>query len=97
MRDLVEYDAPDNPLDVVVFAAPQLSLFELQALAGLLEGRSVHPQVSLIVAIARCSGVMSSIAIPGVVFSTVAPSPVVSCDDPDALVNIASSSIAKTR
>jgi predicted aconitase len=47
---LVEYDAPDDTLDVVVFAAPQLSLFELQALAGLLEGRSVHPQVSLIVA-----------------------------------------------
>ena len=47
---LVEYDAPDDKLDVVVFAAPQLSLLELQELAGLLDGRSVHPGIALIVA-----------------------------------------------
>ena len=47
---LVEYDAPDDGLDVVVFAAPQLSLIELQALAGLLDGRSVHSDVVLIAA-----------------------------------------------
>ena len=47
---LVEYDAPDDGLDVVVFAAPQLSLFELRELAGLLDGRRVHPEVGLIVA-----------------------------------------------
>ncbi|MEM7774707.1 MAG: aconitase X catalytic domain-containing protein [Pseudomonadota bacterium] len=39
----------DDPgLDVVVFAAPQLSLLELQKLAGLLDGRTVSSAVSLI-------------------------------------------------
>ncbi len=47
---LVEYDAPDDGLDVVVFAAPQLSLLELRELAGLLDGRRVHPGVGLIAA-----------------------------------------------
>lgn len=37
-------------VDVVVFAAPQLSLLELQQLAGLLDGRRVHPETSLLVA-----------------------------------------------
>lgn len=38
----------DDTLHVVVFAAPQLSLIELQQLGGLLDGRTVHPSVSLI-------------------------------------------------
>lgn len=40
----------EDKIDVVVFAAPQLSLFEMQRLAGLLEGRSVHPKTALVVA-----------------------------------------------
>ena len=35
---------------VVVFAAPQLSLYELQQLAALLEGKRVHPQTAVLVA-----------------------------------------------
>lgn len=35
-------------LDVVVFAAPQLSLVELQQLGGLMKGRHIHPDVTLI-------------------------------------------------
>ncbi len=42
------YSAPDDTLHVVVFAAPQLSLIELQQLGGLLDGRRVHPAVTLI-------------------------------------------------
>jgi len=38
-------------LDVVVFAAPQLSLFEMQDLAGLLNGRQVASEVTLIAAV----------------------------------------------
>jgi predicted aconitase len=38
----------DDTLHVVVFAAPQLSLIELQQLGTLLDGRTVHPSVSLI-------------------------------------------------
>ena len=37
-------------VDVVVFAAPQLSLLELQALAKRLEGRRVHPETALLIA-----------------------------------------------
>lgn len=33
--------APTGPVDVVVFAAPQLSLMEMRAVAGMLEGRRV--------------------------------------------------------
>ena len=40
----------DGRVDVVVFAAPQLSLFEMQRLAGLLHGRRVHARTALIVA-----------------------------------------------
>lgn len=40
-----------DQLDVVVFAAPQLSLFELRALTGLLDGRVVDPEVTLIAAV----------------------------------------------
>lgn len=43
------YLPPDDRLDVVVFAAPQLSLHELSALAGLLRGQRIHPDVALVV------------------------------------------------
>src|SRR5690606_38147351 len=50
--DLTAYRASltpaDDALHVVVFAAPQLSLIELSELGALLDGRSVHPAVSLI-------------------------------------------------
>ena len=39
-----------DALDVVVFAAPQLSLLEMQELARLLEGRRVHEATALLVA-----------------------------------------------
>lgn len=38
-----------DKLDVVVFAAPQLSLVEMQTVAGLLDGRTRHPETALIV------------------------------------------------
>ncbi|HEX6143141.1 MAG TPA: aconitase X [Geminicoccaceae bacterium] len=41
-----------DELDVVVFAAPQLSLFELDQLAKLLDGRRVHGNTALIAATA---------------------------------------------
>ena len=44
------YAAMGDKVDVVVFAAPQLSLYELQQLAALLEGKRVHPQTTLLVA-----------------------------------------------
>ena len=44
------FEAPGEKVDVVVFAAPQLSLMELYDLAGLLEGRHVHPGTDLIIA-----------------------------------------------
>jgi predicted aconitase len=44
------YAVSGDKLDVVVFAAPQLSLMELRALAGLLDGRRVDPKVTLIAA-----------------------------------------------
>jgi hypothetical protein len=44
------YAATGDKVDVVVFAAPQLSLIELQELAGLLDGRRVDAQTTLIVA-----------------------------------------------
>lgn len=40
----------EDGVDVVVFAAPQLSIIELQALAGLLDGRRVSPSTTLLVA-----------------------------------------------
>jgi predicted aconitase len=40
----------DTGVDLVVFAAPQLSLLELQSLAGLLDGRRVADGVSLLAA-----------------------------------------------
>ncbi len=44
------YAAAGDKVDVVVFAAPQLSLFEMQELATLLDGRRIHAATSLIVA-----------------------------------------------
>jgi len=46
---LARYAAPDDKLDVVVFTAPQLSLFEMQAVARALDGRRVHPDTTVIV------------------------------------------------
>lgn len=43
------YAAPGEKVDVVVFAAPQLSLLEMDALARMLDGRTVHEHTSLVV------------------------------------------------
>jgi predicted aconitase len=45
------YMPDDDRLDVVVFAGPQLSLMETQALARELDGRKVHRDVTLIAAV----------------------------------------------
>lgn len=47
---LARYAAPGDKVDVVVFAAPQLSLFEMEAVAEALDGRRVHPGTTVIVA-----------------------------------------------
>jgi predicted aconitase len=47
---LARYAAAGDKLDVVVFAAPQLSLFEIAAVADALDGRLVHPDTTVIVA-----------------------------------------------
>ena len=47
---LDRYAAPDDRLDVVVFGAPQLSLFEMAAVASALDGRRVHRTTTVIVA-----------------------------------------------
>ena len=47
---LARYAAPGDKLDVVVFAAPQLSLFEIAALADAVDGRQIHPETTVIVA-----------------------------------------------
>jgi predicted aconitase len=44
------YAPPDDGLDVVVFAAPQLSIVEMEQLASLLKGRKVHSDVACLVA-----------------------------------------------
>jgi predicted aconitase len=44
------YAALGEKIDVVVFAAPQLSLFELQQVAALIGGRKIHPDTSLLIA-----------------------------------------------
>ncbi len=41
----------DQPVDVVVFAAPQLSLLEVERLAGLLEGRRIAARTALLAAV----------------------------------------------
>lgn len=43
------YAAAGDKVDVVVFGAPQLSLLEMDRLAGLLDGRHVHAKTALIV------------------------------------------------
>lgn len=43
-----DFGPKTDKLDVVVFAAPQLSLFELEMLARYLKGRKVHDDVALI-------------------------------------------------
>ena len=49
-RLMASYRPKDDKLDVVVFAAPQLSLFEMQTLAGHLDGRRVSDKVALLAA-----------------------------------------------
>jgi predicted aconitase len=44
------YAADGDKVDVVVFSAPQLSLYELADVAGLLDGKRVHPDTTLLVA-----------------------------------------------
>ncbi|MPZ40006.1 MAG: DUF521 domain-containing protein [Rhizobiales bacterium] len=43
------YAAKGDRVDVVVFGAPQLSLLEIEKLAGLLDGREVHSATTLVV------------------------------------------------
>ncbi len=45
-----KYGANDDRLDVVVFAAPQLSILELHDLASLLDGKLVHQGTALLAA-----------------------------------------------
>ena len=47
---LQSYAAPGDKVDVVVFAAPQLSLIEMAEVADALDGRQVHSQTTLLVA-----------------------------------------------
>jgi predicted aconitase len=47
---LAQYAAPGDKLDVVVFAAPQLSLYEMAALAEALDGRRVAAGTTVVVA-----------------------------------------------
>ena len=44
------YGAKGDKLDVVVFSAPQLSLVEMQSLAGLVSGRRIHSGTTLLAA-----------------------------------------------
>ncbi len=44
------YGGKGDKVDVVVFAAPQLSLVEMSRVADLLDGKTVHPKTSLLVA-----------------------------------------------
>jgi predicted aconitase len=44
------YAATGEKVDVVVFAAPQLSLFELQQLSDIIGNKTIHPETALIVA-----------------------------------------------
>jgi predicted aconitase len=44
------YAARGDKVDVVVFSAPQLSLLEMERVAGLLDGRRVHAETVLLVA-----------------------------------------------
>jgi predicted aconitase len=44
-----DFSGAGEKLDVVVFAAPQLSLVEMRRVADLLDGQTVHPDTALIV------------------------------------------------
>jgi predicted aconitase len=46
---LARYAAPGDKLDVVVFGAPQLSLFEIESVAQALNGRRIHPATTVLV------------------------------------------------
>jgi predicted aconitase len=46
---LARYAAEGEKLDVVVFGAPQLSLFEIEAVAQALDGRQIHPDTTVLV------------------------------------------------
>jgi predicted aconitase len=48
-RVYASYSGHDNPLNLVVFSGPQQSLFEMKALAALLDGRKVKPGSHLFV------------------------------------------------
>jgi len=48
-RFYAAYAASGDKVDVVVFAAPQLSLFEIQQVAALIDGRRINPATALIV------------------------------------------------
>jgi predicted aconitase len=47
---LARYAASGDTLDVVVFGAPQLSLFEIETVAQALDGRRIHPDTTVLVA-----------------------------------------------
>jgi predicted aconitase len=46
---LARYAAPGDQLDVVVFGAPQLSLFEIERVAQALDGRRIHPRTTVLI------------------------------------------------
>ncbi len=46
---LLRYAAPGDKLDIVVFGAPQLSLFEIESVAQVLDGRHIHPGTVVLV------------------------------------------------
>src|SRR5271169_1743657 len=46
---VARYAAAGDKLDVVVFGAPQLSLFEIEAVAQTLDGRQVHPDTTVLI------------------------------------------------
>jgi predicted aconitase len=46
---LARFAAPGDKLDVVVFGAPQLSLFEIERVAEALDGRRLDPETTLLV------------------------------------------------
>jgi predicted aconitase len=52
------YPLGDGDSSLVVFSGPQLSLFEIKALAGLFEGRRLHPGTQVFVT--TSNGVMSA-------------------------------------
>jgi predicted aconitase len=45
---VARYAAPGEKLDVVVFGAPQLSLFEIEKVAQALDGRRIHPDTTVL-------------------------------------------------